>query len=108
MVYNFPPILLIVFGLLLVFAFFLLKSKERPEPNYRALFALGFAFLPVGIALENYLFSLLGFAYIAIALVNKDKWKEHKPPEGGQKILIIGLLVVTLLLVLLTFILRYL
>jgi hypothetical protein len=59
------------------------KSGYRREVNYRALYIIGITFLPAGIALSAstrnpgfFGMSGLGAAYLAIALVNRDKWKK--------------------------------
>jgi hypothetical protein len=59
------------------------KSGDHAEINYRAFFVLGITFLPVGVTLsastDNPGFlgmSVLGAAYLAIGLANRDKWKQ--------------------------------
>lgn len=58
------------------------KSREM---NYKTFFIMGACFLPVGIAVSlssgeffyNAL-SVLGFIYLIIGLVNRDKWEKNK------------------------------
>ena len=59
------------------------KSGNQGEVNYRAFFIIGATFLPAGVALSAstgnpgfFGMSGLGAAYLAIGLVNRDKWKQ--------------------------------
>jgi predicted transporter len=70
----------IVIGILLLRKW---KSGNRGEVNYRAFFIIGITFLPAGVALSAstsnpgfFGMSGLGAAYLAIALANRDKWKQ--------------------------------
>lgn len=69
--------LAVVLLILLVF-FVVKKSKDKSPPNYRALFIIGIAFLPIGISTENYVFSALGFIFMIVGLVNRKKWEKPK------------------------------
>lgn len=53
------------------------KGKVKQEPDYKAFFILGIAFMIMGFG-DNTLFFILGLAYITIGLINKDKWKKYK------------------------------
>lgn len=87
-------ILLIVAGLAVLF--FALKRKEKHESDYRAFFMLGTTWLPLGIVLyassDNMAFLGMGIIFLTIGLANRDKWKEPKPLENGQKKTMVGLL----------------
>jgi len=55
------------------------------EVDYRAFFIMGISFLLLGIVLTFVIgnpgfigFMVLGIAYIAIGLANKDKWKKEE------------------------------
>ncbi|MCA9934943.1 MAG: hypothetical protein KC415_13510 [Anaerolineales bacterium] len=45
--------------------------KPKREPNYRALFILGIAFIPIGIATDNTVFIALGGLFTIIFLANQ-------------------------------------
>jgi len=65
--------------LLLVGAFIVERRKsERPEPDYRAFFILGLTWLPLGMAIGNPMFWMIGTVFLAVGLANKGKWKERQ------------------------------
>jgi hypothetical protein len=99
------PIFSFVFGLLLALFIVFLLGKKEFKPDYRTLFMLGIVWFPLGIILDNFLFFIIGMAYLVIGLANKEKWREAKPPRGTQKLVVLGLLIGTLVVVFLTFIL---
>ena len=81
-------VLIVILALILlvgiIFIFFVLKKKKEgayKEPDYRVFFIMGICFLPMGIIFTTTLnpgfigFIVLGIAYTAIGLANKDKWK---------------------------------
>lgn len=98
-----PWILIAIAGLLVllgVFAYFLIKKKGRHEPDYYTLFIIGITWLPLGLAMENPAFWILGLVFIGVGLANKDKWKKKqkwkvltKEERKLRLILIIGLTV---------------
>jgi hypothetical protein len=94
---------LVALGLLLVAIAVYRHREGRGEPNYRALFAMGIIWLPVGIAMGNPGLWGMGFVFLIIGLVNRDKWGEERkwsdlsPTERRIKlVLLFGL---TLLLI---------
>jgi len=59
------------------------KGGYQGEVNYRAFYIIGITFLPAGVALSAstrnpgfFGMSGLGAAYLAIALANRDKWRQ--------------------------------
>ncbi len=59
------------------------KNGYQDEVNYRAFYIIGVTFLPAGVALSAstrnpgfFGMSGLGAAYLAIALANRDKWRQ--------------------------------
>ncbi len=68
------------------------KKKEGAfeEPNYRAFFVMGIAWVPVGIVSTIVFYVLdipfiigmpllaMGILYFTIGLVNRDKWKKNR------------------------------
>jgi hypothetical protein len=81
-------ILLIAVFVLVITVLWMKKNKKNgqsKEIDYRAFFFLGITFLSLGsvftFAIDNpgfIGFMGLGIAYIAISLVNKDKWKKEE------------------------------
>jgi hypothetical protein len=102
------PIFSFVFGLLIALFIVFLLGKREFKPDFRTLFILGIIWFPLGMILDNFLFFIIGMAYMVIGLAHKEKWREARPPRGSQKILVSGLLIGTLLVVFLTFILGWL
>ena len=68
-----------------VFVLFVMQKKKKEgtykEPDYRAFFVMGICFLPMGIIFTTAInigfmgITVLGLIYMAIGLVNRDKWK---------------------------------
>ncbi|MCP4357053.1 MAG: hypothetical protein GY796_03425 [Chloroflexi bacterium] len=86
----------ILFGLL-VLGITLYKNKTgKGKSNYRALFAMGAAWLPAGIVLENPGLWGIGAVFLLVGLANKDKWQEEKtwsdlsPAEKKLKLALVG------------------
>lgn len=65
----------ILFGLLI--AFIVINRNQRKQPNYRAFFIIGVTWLPLGFATRNYVFSVVGACFLAVALANRKKWKDE-------------------------------
>lgn len=96
--------------IILLLAVFIYKSKgAMKEPDYKNFFVMGIIWLPFGIVMMfmsdsslGTLFFILGIAYIAIGMLNKDKWgkprKKLTPEQAKFKIMLIsGLLALVLL-----------
>ncbi len=82
---------------------------QKREADYRALFYLGLIFLPLGMS--NPPFLICSFGFIALGLMNKEKWKpvpKWNDLTTTQKYLKIGVMVVLGFLVIAGFILWYL
>ena len=83
------------------------KKGWKREVDYRNYFGIGIVWLPFGVVFyvifENtvgIMFLLLGLAYLAISLKNKDKWgKKQKVSPKTQKMLMIGLLIGVVVLI---------
>ncbi len=65
----------VLLGLLI--AFIIINRKQRKQPNYRAFFIIGVTWLPLGIATQNYVFSVVGACFLTFGLANKKKWKNE-------------------------------
>ena len=93
--------LIIIFGVIYI-AF---KQKKKTPQDYYTFFVMGLTWLPIGIALNNSFFYIMGFVFMIVGLVNKDKWKNgHKPwskmtnNEKKIKKLLIGVVILLLFL----------
>jgi hypothetical protein len=58
------------------------RSGDQKAVNYRAFFVIGITFLPAGVALSAstgnsgfFGMSGMGAAFLAIGLMNREKWK---------------------------------
>jgi len=79
----------IVLGLLIFFgvvAIVVARKRGRRPTDYYAFYVMGITWLPFGIVMKlifpdafiGSLFMTLGLIYLAIGLVNKDKWKKNR------------------------------
>jgi len=105
--------LFIVIGLIiigLVIIFYSKFKKEKIKPNYRLFFILGMTWVPLGVVFykttRNIGFLVMGLLFLIIGLINKDKWGEMVVVNPQKRKLLIGL-IITGLLVLITFLLKY-
>jgi hypothetical protein len=72
-------VLLIVLVLSLVF--FVARNRgidTRRIDDYRTFFIIGAAFIPIGIATDNWTFSILGLIFLILGVTNKDKWLDNQ------------------------------
>ena len=97
--------LLVIFGLaaLVVVVLAVVSSRLRSQivPNYRSMFVLGIAFIPIGVAGDGMAFLAPGLVFMAVGLANRSKWGHHTrwadyPPEL-RRIKLIGLSTVAVL-----------
>ena len=101
-------ILAIIIALAGIYIWKLQKGKML-EPDYYVFFTMGLVWLPLGFvfmfAVDGFsfgpLFVILGAAYLAIGLKNKDKWHKPRktlPPDRAKiKLAVLMGLVLTLL-----------
>ena len=80
-----------VTALLMVYFFRMKKNNWQHKTNYNSLFILGICMMPLGITLDMPIFFLIGMAYIAIGLINKDK--KLKMSKQQRKMQTIGVVV---------------
>jgi len=90
----------IIILLLGVFVF-AINRKRRRAPDYRAFFAIGIIWVPLGIIFDN--FALIGFGIVMMfaGLLNKNKWKKSgglKQFGNREKATIIAIIVATVLI----------
>ena len=82
-------VLMIVIGvaiLVLLIVAVIMHRKHKISRNYRAFFIIGVTWLPLGIIMKNYVFSLVGACFLAVGLANRKKWNDETkwadlPPE---------------------------
>ena len=105
--------LFIVIGLIVIGLVIVLYSqfkKEKIKPNYRFFFILGMTWIPLGVVFykttRNIGFLIMGAIFLIIGLINKDKWEETVVVNPQKRKLLIGL-ILTGILVLTTFLLKY-
>ncbi len=95
----------IIVGLAIFFV--IARRKKKEPPNYRSLFFIGLCWIPLGVAIKNPLFYLLGAAFIIIAVLNRDKWRkekswsEHTPAEKRIKIALVSIIAILLIIMIL-------
>ena len=70
---------------------FLRKKKKRPI-DYYSFFIIGICWIPLGLAIKNHFMWIIGLVFMAVGLVNKDKWKTNKRKwsklDRNEKILV--------------------
>ena len=82
-------VLMIVIGvaiLVMLVVAILMRHKYKVPHNYRTFFIIGVTWLPLGIILKNYIFSIVGACFLAFGLANRKKWSDDTnwsdlPPE---------------------------
>ena len=73
-------ILGIVLALSLV-VFFVARNRGLDSwriGDYRTFFILGAVFIPMGIATDNWGFSIMGLVFLIFGATNKDKWRDNQ------------------------------
>jgi Na+-transporting methylmalonyl-CoA/oxaloacetate decarboxylase gamma subunit len=56
------------------------------KTGYRTLFTLGIIFTGAGIAIGLAPMMMLGFVFMIVGLVNRDKWSMEEKPEENKEI----------------------
>ena len=98
--------LFIVIGLIVIGLVIVLYSqfkKEKIRPNYRLFFILGMTWVPLGVVFYT---TTRNIGFLIIGLINKDKWGETVIANPQKRKLLVGLML-TVLLVLATFLWKY-
>ena len=110
-----PIIIMLIVLVALLFVFFIVRSRstdpeKRHVPNYRALFILGLAWIPIGIATDNPGLWGMGIVFMLAGGINKDKWGQEtkwadlSPKAKRLKLLLVGGLTIVLITLLLIYI----
>ena len=100
----------VAIGIVLVFVT-AKKRQQGIEPDYRGLFIMGVIWAPIGLVLWITLdnpgmigLSVMGVAFLALGLVNRDKWQEREtwsemqPDEKRLRLILIAVGVLGLVL----------
>lgn len=104
----------VILGVLLGVALLLIvRSKQPRRVNYRSYFVMGVVWIPTGVVLSllpwvlhgedisfiGVFFITVGLAYMAIGLVNRDKWgKQIEESPAARKGLVLAIIAGLLLL----------
>lgn len=88
------------------------KKGKDIHPDYFILFIIGIIWIPVGLSMGSSIFWIVGLVFMAISIVNREKWKQRvnnwknlQPGERTIHILVIaaiGLLLFFTTIVLMT------
>jgi hypothetical protein len=74
-------IVLLIVLVLSLGVFFVARNRgidSRRIDDYRTFFIIGAAFIPIGIATDNWTFSILGLIFLILGVTNKDKWLDNQ------------------------------
>ncbi|MSU54270.1 MAG: CatB-related O-acetyltransferase [Candidatus Staskawiczbacteria bacterium] len=74
----------VVFAGLAVFLILLRTKKIKVVLNYRTLFFIGLALMPIGILSESSAFLVLSPIYMLFGLVNADRWGRNQSGKSGS------------------------
>ena len=74
---SFIAIILAVVLVLSLGVFFVVRNRglETRVDDYRTFFIMGAVFIPIGIATDNYAFSIIGLVFMILGATNRDKWR---------------------------------
>jgi len=105
--------ILISIGLVIAIRAAIIQRKENRKSNFKAFFIIGICWVPLGIATNNTVFTILGLVFLILGLVNRKSWKnqpkwdELSPAEKKIKLaLIIFLMLILIVGVVFYFIVR--
>ncbi|KPJ55116.1 hypothetical protein AMJ47_01160 [Parcubacteria bacterium DG_72] len=103
-----PLILILIVTIVLGIVVFKKAKEEKRKPDYKTLYIIGISWFPLGVVFTasgssvGIVFSVLGLSFLAVGLINKDKWKGSKPATAKQKRYSIFLLVLGAVVFLIT------
>ena len=101
-------IVAVLIALAIVFIYWARKGKiNTDEVDYKTYFIIGMCWFPLGIAMDNAVFWIMGLVFLGIGLMNRKKWgKKVKLTKKQMKIrswIMSGLLIALVLGVLVLF-----
>ena len=81
----------------------MIKRKYGTKTNYRVFFIIGITWIPLGIATENYAFTIAGIAMMILGLSRKKEWKDEPRwsdlPPAVRRIKLIIITVIGIILI---------
>jgi hypothetical protein len=100
----FLTILIVILILGFIFVLFLIKNKKKRKIDYYNLFIIGIMWVPLGIALGIYVFSLVGIVFLIFGFANKDKWETNRRTfnnldKSEKRVMIFSLIFLFVLLI---------
>ena len=74
---SFIAIILAIVLVLSLGVFFVVRNRglETRVDDYRTFFIMGAVFIPIGVATDNYVFSIIGLVFMILGATNRDKWR---------------------------------
>lgn len=111
---NFPLVWLAIaiIGLIGVIFDIMRRRKKKCATDYRGFFIIGIIWVLFGISFYirdgSLAFLGMGIVFLIVGLANKDKWKKQKPLSSWRRNILIGLVILTALLLLAAFLLKFL
>ncbi len=74
---SFIAIILAIVLVLSLGVFYVVRNRglETRVDDYRTFFIMGAIFIPIGIATDNYAFSIIGLVFMILGATNRDKWR---------------------------------
>ena len=74
---SFIAVIIAVVFVLSIGVFYVVRNRglETRVDDYRTFFIMGAVFIPIGIATDNYVFSILGLVFMILGATNRDKWR---------------------------------
>lgn len=52
--------------------------KKKGRIDYYSFFSMGIIFIPIGVVIKNYFFSVFGLVLTIIGILNRKKWEKPK------------------------------
>ena len=87
---SFIPLSIITAFLIITVIFYKFRNKDvKKEINntlidYKTLFLLGIIWVPVGVVLKNWALIGLGFVFLFVSIINKEKWNHNSEIDYGK------------------------
>jgi len=78
-------IVAVIMLLIGIYIWRLSKKGWKHETDYKTFFIMGIIWFPMGLILDMPFFFILGLAYMAIGLANKDKWGKKTEVDPAMK-----------------------
>lgn len=93
---NMPTMIIAIAVLVFLGLFLIIRFRNKKyKPNYRFFFIIGLTWIPLGIATENNVFTIVGAVFTIVGFINRSKWKDERklgdlpPTERRLKLMVI-------------------